>query len=191
MSFRLEHYRSSSTSQLVSRPSFEESSRNKEARSRESRLSERGKGPTWRPWTLHPTTLLATLTFTLGIIGILEYLQRISDAKHGLLFASSRDAIPDTSSFLYLYLPTLIAVLYSTWWSWVDLDVKRLEPWYQLISTKRVKARCSLLLQYPIEFIAWIPVRAARKKYVDYTPPPKAVLYLPGIPGSGQLRLHL
>jgi Protein of unknown function (DUF3433) len=105
------------------------------------------------------------------IIGTLEYLQRISDLKHGIIFASSRETIPDASEFLYLYLPTLIAVLYSTWWSWVDLDVKRLEPWYQSISTRKAKARCSLLLQYPIEFIAWIPFRAAKRRYVDYNPP--------------------
>jgi Protein of unknown function (DUF3433) len=71
----------------------------------------------------------------------------------------------------------LIAVLYSTWWSWVDLDVKRLEPWYQLVSTKRAKAQCSLLLQYPIEFIAWIPVRAARRKYVDLPSPKSGTLF--------------
>jgi Protein of unknown function (DUF3433) len=130
MSFRLEHYRSSSTSQLVSRPSFAESFEKKGAHCRESRLSERGRGAAWRPWTLHPTALIATLIFTIGIMGILEYLQRVSDAEHGIIFASDRDAIPDTSRFLYFFLPTLIAVLYSTWWSWVDVDVKRLEPWY-------------------------------------------------------------
>jgi hypothetical protein len=38
------------------------------------------------------------LLFTIGIIGILEYLQRVSDAKHGIIFATKSDAIPDVSS---------------------------------------------------------------------------------------------
>lgn len=129
MSFPLEHFRSSSTSQLVQRHFFEQSLRKKEARSKVRFLPNHLDATIWRPWTLHPAAPLSTVSFTLGIIGILEYLQQFSDANNGILLASSRDTVPTTLTFLYLYLPTLIAVLYSTWWSWVDLDVKRLEPW--------------------------------------------------------------
>ena len=166
MSFPLEHLTPSSTSQLIRRTSFEQSPQIKESWSQARFLSDQCPIRKWRPWTLHPAILLSTLSFTLGIIALLEYLQRSSDANHGIAFAISRDTISLALTFLYLYLPTLIAVLYSTWWSWVDLDAKRLEPWYQLSSTTNCNAQHSLLLQYPVEFLAWIPFRAAKKRCV-------------------------
>jgi Protein of unknown function (DUF3433) len=164
MSIPLEHIRSSSASQLMRNPPSEEFLQTKEARSHVRSLPDQIVITKWRPWTLHPAVLIATLSFTLGVIGILEYLQRFSDANHGISFAPTRDAFSTTSTFFYLYFPTLIAVLFSTWWSWVDLDVKRLEPWYQLICARKTNARCSLLLQYPVEFLAWIPFRAAKRR---------------------------
>lgn len=169
MSFILEHFRSVLTSQLIQESSSKGFSQTKEARSNVRPLADHVVATRWRPWTLHPAALLSTLLFTLGIIGILEYLQRSSNANHGIAFASSRDAFSGATTFLSLYLPTLLAVLFSMWWSWVDLDIKRLEPWYQLISLKTTKMRCSLLLQYPVEFLAWIPFRAARRRFVKST----------------------
>ncbi len=166
MSFSSEYRTVSSTSQSIRGTSFEPSPQIKESRSRARSLSDQFPNRKWRPWTLHPAILISTLSFTLGIIALLEYLQRSSDANHGIAFATSRDTISPALTFLYLYLPTLIAVLYSTWWSWVDLDVKRLEPWYQLVGTKNKNARDSLLLQYPVDFLAWIPFRAARRRSV-------------------------
>jgi Protein of unknown function (DUF3433) len=167
MSLPLERLQSSSTSQLIKGPPVEVFSQTKDARSQLRHLPDQVSISKWRPWTLHPVALLSTLFFIVGIIGILEYLQRLSDANHGIIFAVSRDAISDTSRLLYLYLPTVVAVIFSTSWSWVDLDVKRLEPWYQLASSRPdTKTRCPLLLQYPVEFLAWIPFRAAKRRYV-------------------------
>jgi hypothetical protein len=166
MSTPLEHIRSSSASQLIRNPPSEESLQTKEASSHVRSLPDQIVTTKWRPWTLHPAVLIATLSFALGVIGTLEYLQRYSDSNHGISFAPTRDGFSSTSTFLCLYFPTLIAVFFSTWFSWVDLDIKRLEPWYQLISTTNTKTRCSLLLQYPVEFLAWIPFRAAKRRQV-------------------------
>jgi Protein of unknown function (DUF3433) len=57
------------------------------------------------------------------------------------------------------------AVLTPT--SWVDLDVKRLEPWFQLSNPGGAAARDSLLLQYPFDFLPFIPTAALHRKYVQ------------------------
>lgn len=100
---------------------------------------------------------------------MLEVLSYISVGKNnanggGLAFAATVDDISAAASFSYLYLPTVIAVFYSMIWSWVDLDSKRLEPWFQLSKSRGAVAENSLLLQYPFDFLAFVPLRAARRK---------------------------
>jgi len=48
--------------------------------------------------------------------------------------------------------------------SWVDLDAKRLEPWFQLSKDAGAKASDSLLLQYPFDFLPIIPILAFRRR---------------------------
>lgn len=50
-------------------------------------------------------------------------------------------------------------------WNWIDLDIKRLEPYYQLCSPHGALAEDSLLLQYPFDFIILVPFEAARRKH--------------------------
>jgi hypothetical protein len=65
-------------------------------------------------------------------------------------------------NFLYRFSPTIITVLYGIGWSWVDLDIKRLEPWFQLAQDGGSSARASLLLQYPVNFLLFVPFKAAQ-----------------------------
>lgn len=47
-------------------------------------------------------------------------------------------------------------------WGSVDLNIKRLEPFYQL--SQGATAENSLLLTYPFDFMAFVPVTAAKRK---------------------------
>jgi Protein of unknown function (DUF3433) len=156
----------SSTSSLLKKPLSADAPERKVANFEEPGLPDQVAASKWRPWTLHPAALVSTIVFTLAIMTLLAYLQIYSDKNHGIIFASSTDDFSIWSTFLYLYFPTVIAVLFSTWWSWIELDVKRLEPWYQLTNATSKKTRSSLLLQYPVEFLAWIPFRAAKRRCV-------------------------
>lgn len=60
----------------------------------------------------------------------------------------------------YLYGPTIVAVLYSLMWNWVDLDVKRMQPWFELSRPGGAKASKSLNLTYPTDFIPLVPGQA-------------------------------
>jgi hypothetical protein len=50
--------------------------------------------------------------------------------------------------------------------SWVDLDVKRLEPWFQLSVKHGTIAENSILLQYPFDFLPFVPISALRRRSV-------------------------
>ena len=105
------------------------------------------------------------------MIALLEVLHRLSAGKNnenggGLAFAATADDLPLTAIAGYIYLPTVIAVIYNIMWSWIDLDVKRLEPWFQLSKPEGATAENSVLLSYPFDFLAFVPVRAARRRYV-------------------------
>lgn len=130
-----------------------------------------GQSKRWKPIRLRLPVLSTILVFTLGLIALLEVLHHLSTGKNnenggGLAFAATADDLPLTAIAGYIYLPTVIAVIYSIIWSWVDLDVKRLEPWFQLSKPEGATAEDSVLLSYPFDFLAFVPVRAARRRYV-------------------------
>lgn len=102
---------------------------------------------------------------------MIEALLQTSNRNSGLVFgyASNGDGGSDTLSkgykFGYQIFPTLISVLYGSLWTWIDHDIKRLEPYLQLSKPAGALARDSLLLNYPYNFIASIPVTAFRRKH--------------------------
>ena len=61
-------------------------------------------------------------------------------------------------------------VLYGIGWAAVDLDVKRLEPYYQLSKPGGASASNSILLHYPFDFLALVPVTAAKRRFVIPAP---------------------
>ena len=117
----------------------------------------------WKPVTLRPPLLLSIAITTLAFIALLEYLSDKSRVDGGIAFAKGE--FSSTVSFAYKYLPILIAVLYSILWSWIDLDTKRLEPYFQLSRPTGAEAADSILLHYPFDFIAYAPLKALRRRF--------------------------
>ena len=68
--------------------------------------------------------------------------------------------------FCYRYLPQMVIVLYGIAWAAVDLDVKRLEPYFQLSNPGGASASDSILLRYPFDFLALVPIIAAKRRFV-------------------------
>ena len=68
--------------------------------------------------------------------------------------------------FCYRYLPQMIVVAFGVGWAAVDLDVKRLEPYFQLSKPEGATASNSIFLHYSFDFIAFVPITAARKGWV-------------------------
>lgn len=83
----------------------------------------------------------------------------------GLCISPSLEEIPRAAMWSYLYGPTIIAVLYSLCWAWIDLDVKRMQPWLELSRPCGAKASESLFLEYPAEFLPFVPGKALKLRY--------------------------
>ena len=120
--------------------------------------------PGWRPLSLQPPFFFSVIGFTLGLIVILGVLEWLS-VRHGALYVSET-AITNSSiaNVAFQYFPTIVAVVYSAVWNWIDLDIKRLEPWFQLSGNSGSSPKDSVLLQYPVDFVALVPIKAARRK---------------------------
>ncbi|KAL1970743.1 hypothetical protein VTN77DRAFT_2577 [Rasamsonia byssochlamydoides] len=121
-------------------------------------------GPSWRPTSLSPIVLILVISFTIMLMVILAILQSKSTRDGGILFAESIDDMPASYIFLENYLPTIVAVLFITVWNWIDLDVKRLEPWYRLSQESGALGSDSVLLDYPAEFLAFVPLESLKRK---------------------------
>jgi hypothetical protein len=142
------------------------------SRSFQSNSSIYNQSDGWKPFTLRFTTLSCFIFISCSLVALLEVLSYYSTGNGnvnggGLVFAAGLNDLPAVPSFFYLFFPTVIAVVYSMLWSWVDLDVKRLEPWFQLSRPEGATAQDSLLLHYPFEFLAFVPIRALRRRYVE------------------------
>lgn len=118
----------------------------------------------WKPRTLQATVLLGVVIFAAGMIAILEYLSYMSHRDGGIAFTNTGMSFSTSITFPFLYLPTVIAVMFSLLWSWVDLDAKRLEPYFQMSKNDGALSEDSVKLHYPFEFVAFVPIRAIRRR---------------------------
>ncbi|PON24519.1 hypothetical protein TGAM01_v206449 [Trichoderma gamsii] len=142
---------------------------NYKLKSRSAKKSNRGyslgsrKG--WKPLSMEPAILVLITLLTLLIAGAVEVLAHLSQSRGGLALSRTQDEIPQYAMISYLYVPNIVAVLYSLIWSWVDLDVKRMQPWFELSKPEGATAENSMFLDYPYDFIATVPVKAARRRH--------------------------
>ena len=120
----------------------------------------------WRPASTSPVVLWTFLVFNLLWILLLEILSYRQRHNGAIVYADARNGFTPSINFVYVYLPTIVAILYSNAWSWVDLDIKRLEPYFQMSKEQGARSEDSVDLHYPFEFIAFAPIRALRRRLV-------------------------
>lgn len=118
----------------------------------------------WRPVTLGTSYFASLLVLTACLIAAIACLPVFSERNQGIIFAKDINNLPLKESFSYLYLPTMISS-YSFLWTWVDLDIKRLEPYFQLSQSGGVNASGSVLLSYPLEFLLTLPFVAFKHRH--------------------------
>lgn len=125
--------------------------------------------PTWKPNAYRLLPLVTVIIASWALIVVLQLLLSKSQKEGGIIITETIDDIPFGKSFLYRYLPTIIALVFSVFWGWIDLQIKRLEPYYQLSKPGGAWGKDSLLLSYPFDFLPFVPLGAFRKKY-EHTP---------------------
>jgi hypothetical protein len=129
----------------------------------QSNISKSG----WKPNAFRILPLAAIIIASWALIVTLQLLLVKSQREGGVIIADTLDDIALDKSFLYKYLPTIIALIYSVFWGWIDLQVKRLEPYHQLSKPGGAWGKDSLLLSYPFDFLPLVPISALRKRYVS------------------------
>ncbi|KAH8908325.1 hypothetical protein BR93DRAFT_976515 [Coniochaeta sp. PMI_546] len=118
----------------------------------------------WKPFSLRAPVLCSFIIVSLALIALVEYLAQQSLKQGGLSLSTNTDR--STSVLIYSqYAPTVIAVLYSLVWTWIDLDIRRIQPWIELSRPEGAQAESTLLLDYPFEFLAFIPLKAWKRKH--------------------------
>ncbi|KAI6782432.1 Protein of unknown function (DUF3433) [Emericellopsis cladophorae] len=119
----------------------------------------------WKPLSMTAPILSAIIIITLLMIVGIELLAQKSAQQGGLALSPSLDEIPQWARISSEYVPQVLAVAYSLVWSWVDLDVKRMQPWFEMSKPEGALAKDSLLLDYPFTFVAFVPFVAAKRKH--------------------------
>lgn len=171
---------------MLSTPSVDDSTRAHDGKRLLSKVSEQSFEPSvcsevdnktlvspptkkhWKPLTQKASFLVPTIMASVALIAVLQvYLER-SNRDTGILFASKIDDLPLKQTFSYLYLPTIVSLVLSLIWTWIDLDIKRLQPYVQLSRQHGALGKDSILLHYPFDFVAFVPFVAIRRKYVVY-----------------------
>ncbi|KAF9691447.1 hypothetical protein EKO04_010599 [Ascochyta lentis] len=157
--------------QTPSLPSLSDDSNTKAPKSLLSKLLRRRQaqsnspGSPWTPNAYRLLPLVAVIIASWALIVVLQLLLTKSQREGGIIIAKTINDVPLSTSFLYLYLPTIIALVFSVFWGWIDLQIKRLEPYYQLSKPDGAWGKDSLLLSYPFDFLPFVPVGAFRKKH--------------------------
>ena len=117
------------------------------------------------PVTHKAPLLLSVSAGCIVLLVLLEVLSHKNARDGGIMFAKDGGSLGPGQEFTYLYLPTIIAVIGSMIWSWIDLDVKRLESFFQLSKPDGASGSDSVLLSYPVDFLAFVPITAARRRH--------------------------
>ena len=120
----------------------------------------------WKPITQKAYFLIPTILASGALVAVLQVFLERSQSDSGILFASNVNDLPLSRSFAYLYLPTIVSLILSFSWTWIDLDVKRLQPYFQLSRRQGALGKDSILLHYPFDFVASVPVNSFRKRFI-------------------------
>lgn len=118
----------------------------------------------WYPPGLQWWSLVIAVLFCWAFIAVLQYNLQQSQTHGGVIFAPKINDLPLRRSFWYLYLPTIIVVIFSILVTWIDHDAKRYEPYRQLSQPGGKLAMNSVLLHYPFDFAPIVPILAAKRR---------------------------
>jgi hypothetical protein len=119
----------------------------------------------WKPITLRRPFLCAVILITLGLLALVQALIIYDQRHEGILFATKISQLGAGYIFLYRYLPTIVSVSYGLIWHWIDIDARRVEPYRQLSKPGGASGSQSLLLHYPTDLLAFVPLKALKRKH--------------------------
>lgn len=119
----------------------------------------------WRPVAIRPFYLFFVAALMFLMLLTLEGLRRYSELNGGLIYFKDTASVSYLQSFAYNYVPIIVALALVTLWSFVDFDVLRLEPYFQLSRPEGVPATV-LFINYNFGQSIITPITSARRKQI-------------------------
>ncbi len=120
--------------------------------------------PNWRPFSMRWPYLLMLIGLSVGLAVLQEVLYRLG-SHDPLLTFQSPSQIPTAQYFAFKFAPTIISVTFGVLWQITDMDVKRLEAFYQLSKERGALADESINVDYITNFNLLGPIRALHCKH--------------------------
>ncbi|KAL4862143.1 hypothetical protein BDV12DRAFT_203324 [Aspergillus spectabilis] len=118
----------------------------------------------WRPIPLRPTYLSFIACIMLSMLVVLEALAQYSDRTGGLVFFQDTNDLTNLESFAYNYVPVIIALVLATLWSFIDFDVLRLEPYFQMSRPEGCPATV-MFINYNFGQSFITPITSAKRRH--------------------------
>ncbi|KAF4264697.1 hypothetical protein KXV22_001977 [Aspergillus fumigatus] len=128
----------------------------------QSRHASPRSTPGWRPFALRPTYLSILGILMLIMLAVLEALRRYTDRYGGLVFYQDTTNLSSPATFAYNYVPVIVALILVTSWSFIDFDVLRLEPYFQLSRPEGTPAT-TLFINYNFGQSFLTPLTSAKR----------------------------
>lgn len=122
------------------------------------------KRQSWYPPALRWYNLCIAIALCWAFIAVLQVYVNRSQTAGGVLFAPSIHDLPLRRTFVYQYMPTVIAVIFSIFVVWIDNDAKRFEPYRQMAKLGGALGKDTILLHYPFDFMPFVPFAAAMRQ---------------------------
>lgn len=118
----------------------------------------------WRPIPLRPTYLSFIACIMLCLLVVLEALRQYSERTGGLRFFMDTDDLSHVESFAYNYVPVIVALVLATLWSFIDFDVLRLEPYFQMSRPEGCPATV-MFINYNFGQSFITPITSAKRRH--------------------------
>jgi hypothetical protein len=117
--------------------------------------------PNWKPVPMRWPYLLMLTMLSATLAGLTESLYQSSTKRPLVSFTSPQEINPGMY-FVVKFLPTILAVLYGVLWQVTDLEVRRLEAYYQLSKKGGATAAETLNVDYITDISFLRPLYAYR-----------------------------
>lgn len=125
--------------------------------------------PDWKPFSMRKPYLCMLIILSLTLAGCIEALYQHSSTQGHLLSFHKPEEINGLAYFAIKFLPALLAVSFGVLWQTTDIDVKRLEPYFQLSRENGATAADTLNVDYITSFGFLAPLSALRRRQYAVT----------------------
>lgn len=147
--------------------------------------------PNWKPFSMRWPYLSVLVVLSVGLAVLQEFIYQRSKREPLVTFTTPQEISPPVY-FAIKFLPTIVAVIYGVLWQVTDLEVKRLEAFYQLSKSGGALAEESLSVDYITSINVLRPFHAlGLKHYAVSVSSLGAVLAISLVPTFGAASIHL